>query len=145
MTARTFGSRPRLDGILSHAAASVPDRVAVTCGDVSRTYAEVQDRARRLAAALAGLGVEKGDRVALWAPNRPEFVEILFGIPSLGAVPVPLDHWWEKKDVFVAIEQIRPKVLILDAGHARHLVGADAELKAFGVEHLLSLDEAADG
>ncbi|MDT9598848.1 class I adenylate-forming enzyme family protein [Sphingosinicella rhizophila] len=144
MTLRTHGSGLRLDGILSHAAASDPERTAIIFGDLTRTYAQVSDRARRFATVLAGLGVVKGDRVALWAPNRPEFLEIIFGIPLLGAIAVPLDHWWEKKDALAALGQMRPKVLVVAAALASHLAGSDAELEASGIEHILSLDEASD-
>jgi acyl-CoA synthetase (AMP-forming)/AMP-acid ligase II len=98
---------------LTRAALSEPHRDAVIYGGTVWTYAEVYDRARRLAGALTTLGVAKGDRVAYWAPNRPEFVEVLFGVPMLGAIASPLDHWWTWNDALVALEQIRPKVLIV--------------------------------
>ena len=71
-----------------------------------------------LRGALSSLGVKHGDRVALWTSNRAEFVEALFGVPMLGAIAAPLDHWWTWKDANVALEQIRPKVLIVDAAKA---------------------------
>ena len=101
---------PRLDAMLARAALSEPRRDAVIFRDTTWSYAEVYDRACRLASALAALGVKKGDRVAFWAANRPEFVEVLFGVPILGAIASPLDHWWTWKDAYAAIEQIRPKV-----------------------------------
>ena len=88
------GSHARLDAILTRAALTRPQRAAVIFHDTSWTYGEVHDRARRLAGALAALGVKEGDRVALWAANRAEFVEVLFGVPMLGAIATPLDHWW---------------------------------------------------
>ena len=86
------------------------DRSALPSSSTARTwtYGEVHDRARRLAGALAALGVKKGDRVALWAGNRAEFVEVLFGVPMLGAIASPLDHWWTWKDAHNALAQIRP-------------------------------------
>lgn len=138
------GGALRLDGLLSRAAATEPHREAVVFGDMSWTYAEVADHARRLAASLAALGVARGDRVALWAPNRPEFVEILFGIPLLGAIAVPLDRWWTEKDAMAAIAQVRPKVVIVGAAQADLLGGCRAELEAAGVGHLLSLDAPSD-
>ncbi len=140
MSAPVHGGALRLDGLLSHAAATDPRRAAVNFGEVAWTNAEVDDRARRLAASLATLGVERGDRVALWAHNRAEFVEILFGIPLLGAVAVPLDRWWMEKDALAAIEQARPKVLVVGASQADLLKGSHAELKAAGIEHLVALD-----
>ncbi|HET9949527.1 MAG TPA: AMP-binding protein, partial [Longimicrobiales bacterium] len=54
------------------------------------TYGQVDSDAESLAAALAGLGVEKGDRVALVLPPRPEFVIAAFAAAKLGASIVPL-------------------------------------------------------
>ena len=55
------------------------------------TYGEVESRTEALAAALADLGVETGDRVALLLPAGEEFVLSLFAVARLGATVVPLD------------------------------------------------------
>ncbi|HEU4382203.1 MAG TPA: AMP-binding protein [Anaeromyxobacteraceae bacterium] len=54
------------------------------------SWAEVADRARRAAAALSGLGVRPGDRVALVLRTEPAFLDAFFGAILAGAVPVPL-------------------------------------------------------
>jgi len=59
--------------------------------DVCHTFGEVDSQAEALAAALAGLGVEAGDRVALVLPSCPEFVVSLLAAAKLGAVVVPLN------------------------------------------------------
>ena len=43
-----------------------PDKIATVCGDTRLTYAETWSRCRRLAGGLYGLGLQFGDRVALW-------------------------------------------------------------------------------
>ena len=131
----------RLDSILARAALTHPRREGVIFLDTAWSYAEVYDRACRLAAALAGLGVKKGDRVAYWASNRPEFLEVLFGVPMLGAIAVPLDHWWTWKDADIALRQVRPRVLIADAAHSASVAGSRDDLEAAGVEWVLCLDE----
>jgi long-chain acyl-CoA synthetase len=55
------------------------------------SYRELADHALRLAHGLAGAGVERGDRVALFAPNRPEWVAACLAVIRAGAVAVPLD------------------------------------------------------
>ncbi len=134
----------RLDAILSHAARSDPSRLAVVCGDARWTYGELDDRARRLAAMLGGLGIGHGDRVAFWAANRAEFVEFLFGVPLLGAIAVPLDHWWTAEETLAALSDARPQVLIAAAPQAERLDRLGARLTASGVAHLLALDEPPD-
>lgn len=141
MTTVEFGSPPRLDALLARAALSQPRRDAVIFEGTTWSYAEVHQRALRLCGALVSLGVQKGDRVAFWAANRAEFVEFLFGVPALGAIAAPLDHWWTWKDAHVAIQQIRPKVLIAGGPQVAMIAGHHDALAAAGVACVLSLDE----
>jgi O-succinylbenzoate-CoA ligase len=55
------------------------------------SYSQLNSRANRTAGLLRGLGVRKGDRVALLLPNAPEYVESFFAAAKLGAVVVPLN------------------------------------------------------
>jgi len=77
-------------GLLAHARAR-PEHVALREGDRVRTYAELDDRARRVAHALAALGVRRGDSVAVMVPNSFEFFEAIHGSGRLGAVVVPIN------------------------------------------------------
>ena len=56
---------------LAKAAATYPQRIAVIHGDLRRTWAETYARSRRLASALAGRGIKRGDTVAAMLPNVP--------------------------------------------------------------------------
>jgi len=76
---------------LAHRATSDPQRPFILFGDDSLSYGEVESQAEALAAALHGLGIRAGDRVALVLPAWPEFVVGLFAIAKLGAVAVPLN------------------------------------------------------
>lgn len=139
------GAGARLDALLERAARSKPAREAVIFRGRSSTYAEVHERASRLAGALAARGVKKGDRVAYWAANRPEFLEFIFGVPKLGAIASPLDHWWTFADATGAVEQIRPRAIIAAGPQAAELAGHRDRLAAAGVRHVLCLDEPAPG
>ncbi|HWI71108.1 MAG TPA: AMP-binding protein, partial [Baekduia sp.] len=68
-----------------------PDRDLIVFPGGRHTYAEVFDRARRLACGLLGLGVRPGEHVGVLAVNGIEYVEALFGCSLLGAVVVPLN------------------------------------------------------
>ena len=145
MNTHEHGSQPRLDAMLARAAISEPARTAVIFQGKSWTYAEVHERARKLAGALAALGVQKGDRIAFWIGNRAEFFEILFGVSMLGAMTSPLDHWWTWKDAYRALEQIRPKLLIVGASQGAVVAKHRDRLQAAGIECVLCLDECPAG
>lgn len=76
---------------LSMIAECEPKHPALVFYGLRLTYAELNTRACRLANALSGLGVTKGDRVAVLLPNRSEFIEAYFASAKIGAIFVPLN------------------------------------------------------
>ncbi|HEX6935182.1 MAG TPA: AMP-binding protein [Actinomycetes bacterium] len=74
--------------LLDDAARAFPDRPALTYFGRTLTYRELHDEVGRFAGVLAGLGVAKGDRVALVLPNCPQNVIAFFATLRLGAVAV---------------------------------------------------------
>ncbi|SDL22128.1 fatty-acyl-CoA synthase [Glycomyces sambucus] len=72
-------------------ARKTPHKTAVLDPGGRFTYAELHERVHRLARALRGLGVRRGDRVAYLGPNHHAFLEALFATGVLGAVFVPLN------------------------------------------------------
>jgi long-chain acyl-CoA synthetase len=81
-----------LRDILAHNARVHPRRTALSSENVHLSHTDLVDRVRRHAAALAALGVERGDRVAILSHSTLSFVELLFAVTQLGAVLVPLNH-----------------------------------------------------
>jgi long-chain acyl-CoA synthetase len=75
--------------LLEESAKEKAERPALILGDDVLTYAELRDAAKKFANALAGLGVESGDKVALMVPNVPQFAIAYHGILNVGAVVVP--------------------------------------------------------
>ncbi|MFJ6852235.1 (2,3-dihydroxybenzoyl)adenylate synthase [Streptomyces sp. NPDC091271] len=81
----TFG------GVLRERAAAHPDRVAVVDPAPGRrewTYGELDERASRLAAGFSARGISAGDRVVVQLPNIAEFIEVVFALFRIGALPV---------------------------------------------------------
>ena len=62
-----------IPALLDHAAERFGRAHAIEDGEVTLTFAELRTRAHRAARALIGLGVQPGDRVAIWAPNMWEW------------------------------------------------------------------------
>src|SRR3546814_14940347 len=63
-----------IPAVLAHTAERAGDELAVVDGDVRLTYAELRDEARSFGAGLVAVGVEPGDRVAVWAPNSARWI-----------------------------------------------------------------------
>ncbi|MFL4951481.1 (2,3-dihydroxybenzoyl)adenylate synthase [Streptomyces sp. MMS24-I31] len=78
----TFGE------LLARRAAESGERCAVRDRHRSLTYRQLNDSAASFATGLRDLGIRPGDRVVLQMPNRAEFLEVLFALFRLGAVPV---------------------------------------------------------
>jgi acyl-CoA synthetase (AMP-forming)/AMP-acid ligase II len=74
--------------LAEHAIDSVPDRVALICGDDQLTYAQLEEKANRLAHYLIDQGVKKDDKVGLYCRNRIEIVIAMLGIVKAGAILV---------------------------------------------------------
>jgi fatty-acyl-CoA synthase len=99
---------------LLRSGAVLSDRVAVIDGEERFTYGQLLDRSLRLAGALAGQGIEAGDRVAVLAPNTHVMLEAHFGVPFAGAVLVALNCRLTPADLSYIVEHSGAKVLIYD-------------------------------
>src|SRR5579859_5395095 len=82
---------PTIPGSLRATARRVPADPALAFGDRRYTYAELDAAVDRTAAALAGLGLRRGDRFALMAANSDRFVLSFYAALRLGAIVVPVN------------------------------------------------------
>jgi fatty-acyl-CoA synthase len=89
-------------------------RVAVVHGETARTWAEFDQRAARLAAALAGLGVGPGATVAVNLRNRIENLEALFAVFKLRAAPFNVNYRYQEKELGYLWQDAKPRVVIFD-------------------------------
>jgi acyl-CoA synthetase (AMP-forming)/AMP-acid ligase II len=89
MTAHREGTT--IAALLASAAERWADVDAVIDGDTRLTYAELHAEARTFAAALLAAGVDRGDRVAIWAPNGVRWIVAVLGTFHAGAVLVPIN------------------------------------------------------
>ena len=70
---------------LKHTAVVYGHKDAVVYGEKRFTYKEFENRVNRLANALIGIGISKGDKVAFLCPNTPPMLEAHFAVPMIGA------------------------------------------------------------
>ncbi|MCK2219630.1 AMP-binding protein [Actinomadura sp. ATCC 31491] len=142
-----WGTLPRM---LRDQAERHPGHQVLAAGDARGTPAELRRAASAVARGLIALGVEPGDRVALWGVNSAYWVEHVLGVWDAGAVVVPLSPRFKGIEAAELIARTGTKVLITGDGPAgtrlagllpsppslpglRHtLVPPGAELRALG-------------
>jgi fatty-acyl-CoA synthase len=106
-------------GFLARAAGVFPDYPAVVHGTKSYTYTEFYARARRLASALAQLGIGKNDTVSVMLPNVPAALDAKFGVPMTGSVLHSINTRLDAANIAFMLDHAETKVLITDTEHAK--------------------------
>ncbi len=99
---------------LERSATIYPDKIAIVHGDLRISYAQMRSRCRRLASALRGRGVGRGDTVSVIAPNVPALLEAHYGVPMTGAVLNALNYRLDARAIRFILEHAQSKVLITD-------------------------------
>src|SRR6188508_497956 len=120
-----------------------PQREAVVDGELRLTYAEFFDRCDRWSAALQGLGVAQGDRVAYIAPNVHAQLESFYAVPQIGAVVVPLNYRLVADDFRYLITHSGSKVVCAHADYLESIDGIRVALP--GVEQFVALTGSRPG
>ncbi len=133
---------PRL---LGWAAQQYGDKTAVReeAGDIS--YRALNDLRRQAGRAFLALGVEKGERVAIWAPNSAQWIVAALGLQSVGAVLVPLNTRLQGAEAADILRRAGVTVLLTVAkleGAVPAAVIADQSLPS--LRHSIRLDSAVD-
>ncbi|HLU00427.1 MAG TPA: acyl-CoA synthetase [Burkholderiaceae bacterium] len=107
---------------LERSARVYPDRLAVVHGSgektIRRTWSQTYRRCRQLASALEGVGIGKGDTVAVLLPNTPPMVEVHFGVPMTGAVLNTINTRLDPQTVAYILDHGEASVLIVDSEFA---------------------------
>jgi acyl-CoA synthetase (AMP-forming)/AMP-acid ligase II len=98
--------------LVASAAERFGTRVAIEDGAVRLTFAALAVETRRAARAFLAAGIERGDRVAIWAPNRWEWIVAATGLQSAGAVLVPLNTRFKGREAGYVLRKSRARVLV---------------------------------
>jgi fatty-acyl-CoA synthase len=104
---------------LSRRASERADGVALVDRDRPVTYRELDGEARRLAAGFAALGVQRGDRVAVWLPNLPAWVACFFACARIGAIAVSVNTRFKSSEVEDIVARSACRVLVFWPGFRR--------------------------
>ena len=102
--------------MLRESARRAPAKTAVILGDVTISYAQLDELSDRLAASLTAAGLAAGDRVGLQLPNIPQFVISYFGILKAGGVVVPMNPLLKAPEIAFQLEDSGAVALITYGG-----------------------------
>ncbi len=107
-----------LGEVINGLARDIPDNIAVkyTTHDYKRTWKEFDEETDKVAKGLMSLGVEKGDKVAIWATNVPEWLLTLFGAAKCGAILVTVNTNYKVFELEYLLTQSDTKVLVMTGG-----------------------------
>ena len=119
--------------MVEHQADALSRAVAIVDADSRLTFEELAERVDEAGRALLALGVERGDRVAIWAPNMWEWIVCALAIHGAGGVMVPVNTRYRGAEAAYLLEKSRARVLFtvtgfLDVDYVALLRAADAVL-----------------
>ncbi len=117
-TSLTYPDKP-LFALLEESAAKYPDKPAIHFKPSHQgfaksvlTYRQLNELSDRMAAALAALGVKKGDRVAIFMPNIPQFIITYYGILKAGAIVVASNPTYTDRELEHQLKDSGAKVIL---------------------------------
>jgi fatty-acyl-CoA synthase len=99
--------------LLDRNAERYPEKQAVVCEKFRFTYGELKAKVDLVGRGLLGVGVKKGDHVAILMDNRPEWLLVCLAVAKLGAVLVPINIRYRLHELAYLLSHARPSVLIL--------------------------------
>jgi len=119
------------------------EKAGLVYEDAEYSFREIRDNAAKLANGLLAKGVSKGDKVAIYLPNSPEYVFSYLACFLVGAVGVPLDYMLKDDELISCLAHSESKVLIaknrpdIDLTHIRQNVPT--------IDNMILTGETADG
>src|SRR5437763_7901604 len=107
---------PTLCGAFQVTASEFPDRVALRtkADEFSMTWGEYAGKVRALAAGLAGLGLSRGDTIALLLTNRPEFHWVDAAAMHLGATPFSVYNTYSAEQIEFLVSDAQNRIFVTE-------------------------------
>jgi acyl-CoA synthetase (AMP-forming)/AMP-acid ligase II len=109
----TLDDIPRRNGL------RFPEKVALVMGERRLTWAELDCRVNRVAAALVATGLRPGDRVAILLANCPEYLELYFGLARAGMIAVPINYRLTAREMAQILGHAEPALFITSSTYAQ--------------------------
>ncbi|GAA3208793.1 long-chain fatty acid--CoA ligase [Actinocorallia longicatena] len=110
-----------------------PDKPLCHVNELTFTYAQVDEISGRVATSLAGLGLERGDRVAIQLPNLPQFLFLYFAILKAGLVAVPINPLLKAQEIGYHLRDSGARLLVTFELFAEEAARGAADVPVFVV------------
>jgi len=129
--------------LVSRAARQYANNVCVVEGDKRLTFREVDERCNRLANALLGLGLNKGDRIAILTGNNWRCLEVDYAIAKAGLIRVPLNPRMSAKDHVMMVNETEVRAFFIGPDYVEHVSEMAPELAT--VQHFIVTEGVPPG
>ncbi|MCL4748082.1 MAG: AMP-binding protein, partial [Burkholderiaceae bacterium] len=123
---------------LTRSARHHPERVAIVHGETTRSYRWLDERVGRLAGALLGLGLQKGDRIGLVVEAEPRSIECLLAPLRAGLALVPMNPRLHQREYAFMLRECGARALLCSRERLEDLISVRHELPE--LEHLIAMD-----
>ncbi len=121
---------------------AVPDRVALVDREVKLTFAELDERANRIAHALADRGVGVGDHVGIYAQNSHEWIETMYGAFKLRAIPININFRYVEDELAYLLGNADCVACVFDRQYADRLSAVRDRTST--LKSLIWIDDGSD-
>ncbi len=101
---------------LERSAAMVPQKICVFFKDSTLTYKQLDEESNALAASLQETGIEKGDRVAIYMFNRPEFYISFYALQKIGAIVAWVNPGYRTQELSFILNNSQAKAIFVEKG-----------------------------
>ncbi|HME44236.1 MAG TPA: class I adenylate-forming enzyme family protein [Syntrophorhabdales bacterium] len=101
---------------LERSAAMVPQKICVFFKDSALTYKQLDEESNALAASLQETGIEKGDRVAIYMFNRPEFYSTFYALQKIGAIVAWINPGYRTQELSFILNNSQAKAIFVEKG-----------------------------
>ena len=136
----------RTTEFLTIASAIVPDRTAIYFDGEATSFLDLQQRANRLANAMADRGATRGDRVAVMQVNGPQNVEVYFAAAQLDAIYVPINFRAKTEELEQMLTIAQPSLMFIGERYLELLPAAGPAGGGIPTDRIVILDgETKDG
>jgi long-chain acyl-CoA synthetase len=126
---------------LRRAVQTKPNGISTQFASRRRTWQQTSDRVSRIAGALFALGVRPGDRVAILALNSDRYFELMYAIPWIGAVMVPINTRLAAPEIEYILSDSGAVALFIDTAMSHHLTPLEDKMP--GVREVVWLDDTS--